>query len=176
MTMKEAIQRMVAEKIKATVLVAKVKSFQASDWTIVIDIENKTEVDGVRIRSVINSDSKGIMVEPKVGSYVLVGLIDNRIESLFVVGYSEIVKYHLNADTILLNGDTNGGLVKSEVVSNEIQGIKDEINNLKTILSAWVPVPSDGGAVLKAALSGFYTPIAPTLQAQYENNTVSHGE
>lgn len=177
MKLKEAILQLIGQSIKTNVFVGKVVSFESSDWTVEIEIENKVAIDGVRVRSVIDSVEGGILVEPKVGSYVLVCLIDNRIESLFIIGYSEIVKHVLIADEIQFNGDSNGGLVKSEVVSNEIQGLKDDINALKTALSAWIPAPGDGGAALKVAITTYAAEqLLPTIQSDYENNTVKHGE
>lgn len=172
----EAIRRIVAGQIKPAFVTGKVKSFDSSNYTITVDLNSGIDIEEVRIRSVINDQESGIFVEPVVGSFVLLGLIDNKIESLFVVGYSEVKSYKLNAELIHLNGDANGGLVKSAKVNSEINALKQELNTLKTIFSTWIPVVNDGGAALKTAVATWAgQQLNPGQAGDYENDKVKHG-
>ena len=171
----EAIRKIVKGMVTPTIIPAEVVEFHSNDWTITCKINN-LDIDEIRIKSVINTDDKGILVEPKVGSKVLLGKIDGKAEALVVLKYDSIVKYRLMADQIEFNGDEFSGIVKAEKVSDEIQSLKDEINDLKTILTTWTPVSQDGGAALKAAVSTWAgSQMTPTQQSDYENETVKHG-
>ena len=176
MTLVEAIRRIVKEQTRPEILVGKVKSFDADKWLAVIELNQGATIDEVRIKSVINSETSGIFIEPKIGSYVLVGKIENKLDSLFILGFSEVVKYQLNADLITFNGDSFGGIVKSEKIHNEIEDIKNDLNSLKQVFTTWVTVPNDGGAALKASTSAWSSQhlIIPTKDS-FENTKVKHG-
>lgn len=176
MTIQEAILRMVGSTTKPEVLIGSVKSFDSSKNLVTVELNQGGEIDEVRIQAVVNSETSGIYVEPKIGSYVLLLKIEQKIESLFVVGWSEIVSYKVMADDIQFNGDGFGGLVKSEKVADEDKKIIDEINSLKQILAAWAPTGTVAdGTALKASLASWYTPLVSSPKSQYENNKVKHG-
>jgi len=172
----EAIRRIVAGQVKSALVTGTVKSFDDSDYTVTVELNSDIEIEEVRIRSVINGEDSGILVEPAIGSYVLLGLIDNKVESLFVVGYSEVKSYKLKAELIELNGNAHGGLVKSDKVNTEDNAIKQDLNNLKTLLSSWIPVPNDGGAALKGLITTWAgQQLTTRTPGDYENETVKHG-
>ena len=67
--------------------------------------------------------------------------------------------------SIEIGGDADFA-VGFDQTKKSIDELKDDINNLKNIFSAWVPVPTDGGAALKAALAPY---IAQPIIEQIDN-------
>lgn len=173
---KDAIKAIVREELKHQVFSAKVISVDDQDQTCDVEIEGEHELYDVRLRSIIDQDNKGVIVYPSVGSYVLVGIIDNRIESSYICATSTVSKVQIMTDDIELAGDQFGGLVKAEVVNAEVNALKQEINTFKQLLTAWVPVPTDGGASLKTFVASWAGQLmTPNTQVDYENQQVKHG-
>lgn len=111
----------------------------------------------------------GDLVEPEPGSKVLLGLIGNKAEACILLFAEQTAQRHIN-------GNQNGGLVLADEVTNEINAIKGQLNQLKTILQGWVPVPNDGGAALKALLNTWTNQqMASTVSGNLQNKRVSHG-
>lgn len=82
----------------------------------------------------------------------------------------------LTEEGIDLNGNENEGLVKVNELHSEISQIKNDINNLKTLIKTWVPAPSgDGGASLKTFLTDWVSRSMriPTKEA-LQNDKVRH--
>lgn len=62
----------------------------------------------------------------------------------------------LTDDTITFNGGNNDGIPLSRNVAAQLNRVESDINTLKSLLSGWVTVPSDGGASLKTLLGTWY--------------------
>lgn len=106
---------------------------------------------------------------PELGSKVLLGLVENQRAATFLLFAERIAERRIN-------GNAHGGLVRANEVAKEFAIIQQEINALKQVLIAWVPVPSDGGAALKAASASWSAqPLMTTLSQQLQNPKVSHG-
>ncbi len=175
-TITEAIRAAVKAMIKPDLLIGKVISFDEATWTIEVELNIGAKLEDVTIKSVMNDEDSGIYVEPKVGSYVLCGLVDGKLENVTVMIYSEIVNIRFApSKKIEFRNADFGGLVKSEVTAAVDNAIKQEINKLKNIFTAWAPVVNDGGAALKAALATWSSPLAEKQKADYENKNVNHG-
>lgn len=111
--------------------------------------------------------TKGFTLIPKDGSIVIVTQLSDA--TAYVSMVSEV-------DEIYLAGEDNGGLVKVQDLVSKMNTIENDINTLKTIFSAWTPVPSDGGAALKLAAATWYAQtLTPTQVSELENKTVLHG-
>ncbi len=176
MGIKETIQLLVKDLINIQVQAGKVLCVDEKTMTCDIAIEGEPDRLDVRLTSVIDSSEKGILVVPVVGSYVLLGLIDNKEESAFVFRFSEVKSIKLIVDKIQLSGDELGGLVVSEKVTNEVNELKKEINMLKGLFSSWVVAPSDGGAVLKALVTTWAGQnLVAIKKEKIENSKVKHG-
>ena len=82
----------------------------------------------------------------------------------------------LTKEGIILNGGSFGGTVKVEQLTEHINAIERDINDLKNVFSGWVAVPQDGGAALSAAAAAWSaTPLELTQRGDYENEKVKHG-
>lgn len=178
MSIKTAILAMIKDQIVPTNYVGKIVSVDTSKLTCEVDLQTMPNVFDVRLTAAINSVEKGLIIIPKVDSIVLIARIENKIESSFVIGYTEIDTIKILPETgIELFGDGNGGLVISGKVSQQINALKNEINSLKSAFSTWIPVPQDGGASLKALITPFASAqMSQSAATDFENKKVKHGE
>jgi hypothetical protein len=170
----ESIQKIVNQSTRASIIPAVVKSFNADNWTCVIEYKN-LELDA-RTRAVINAEASGIFVEPVVGSAVLIGLIEDNINALFVVKWSEIVKYKLDAERIELNGD-GFSIVKAETLQQVMDHNAQFIQVFKNILSG-PPITEPGNGAPSALQIALNTALG-TVQwgdhSNIQNETIKHG-
>ena len=161
---------------------ADVKSVDGDTCTLII---GSLELTDVRLRAVVNSENDKIVVTPKAGSRVLAAdMSGGSYRDLVVLSYSEIEKVEvvieqttctIDKDGIVMNGGNNGGLVNIDDLVAHINAIEDDINNLKTALSGWMPVPQDGGAALKTAIATWFVqPIAKTQKSDFEDTKITH--
>lgn len=177
MTLKEAIKLLGQDPGAApTILIGEVTKFDATKWLATVKLNAGWTDDDIRVKAVINSEDSGILVEPKIGSFVLCAQIENKKESLVVIAWSEIVRFRIIADLTELNGDQFGGTVKSEVVASEIAELKSDINMLKQLIASWTPVPQDGGLALRFLLQTWSGQSLTAKNKQdFENPKVKHG-
>lgn len=70
------------------------------------------------------------------------------------------------------NGGKQGGVPLVVPLTQALQSIQNDINNLKTVFSSWTPVPNDGGAALKAAAGAWFTKQLPVTQQTDIANTL----
>lgn len=178
MSMTEAIRRMVASQIKPDVLLGIVTEFDASNWLATIKLNGGAEVDEVRVKAVINSEESGIFIEPKIGSYVLVGLIEGKVESLFIIAFSEIEKVRIKTTAIELNGDQYKGLVKLDELKANLDALKQYVLAMNTaIATALTSVGVGTAANGPAGTTAFNSAMSGQVInfQNMENTTVKHG-
>ena len=87
--------------------------------------------EDVRLRVIAeDSNNSRMLLTPKVGSCVLVADLSGGDKRDFaVVMLSEVQKVELTADEVKLNGGSNGGLVKIEELTRQLNGLIDMFNN-----------------------------------------------
>lgn len=132
--------------------------------------EVKTIADQMRVFDVrlISNNGNGVLFIPSVNSVVGVCMI-NEVEG-FVSLYSQI-------DSIQYGDGSFNGMIKVDDLVTRLNTIEQDINDLKTALSGWTPVPSDGGAALKTALASYYSSsLTETVRADLENDKITHGD
>lgn len=189
----DVIQEMIQKGMTFQVQVGTVSDIDSSEDTCTITPSNGgPDHLNAKLRSIVDSsqDSK-MVVYPKGGSKVAYVLINNDPMNTVVVAISEFdglkaemsnfllevkndgtVKF--NSPSIVFNDGNNGGLVTSQKVYDVDDTLITKMNQLVSILTAWVPVPNDGGAALKTALLPWLSSILPVAQAQYENTDIKH--
>lgn len=135
-------------------------------------LNGDAEIFGVRLQSEFNLTT-GFCLIPSIDSVVIVTFLNNKTG--YVSTFSEIAKVLVNCDEVTFNDGTNKGIVKVDPLLNKINALENEINQLKSLLSVWVPVPTDGGAALKA-ISATWSgqPITPTILNDLENTKIKH--
>ena len=165
----------------ASIITATVKAVN-SDETIIVTTGSGAEIDDVRLRSVIRNATTKIVVTPALNSAVLIGKIEDGSEYV-VVAVDEVTKVEvvlsatisimIDANGITMNGGSLDGLVKLGALLTKLNAIEDDVNNLKNVFKVWTPVPSDGGAALKGAVSTWANmAIVKTAKADLENTKI----
>ena len=111
----------------------------------------------------------GLLIIPKLKSFVYVSIVNNDEQWAFVSLYTAI-------DEIRLRGNDFGGLIKIKENIKKLNAIEKDVNKLKTAFKSWVTVPNDGGAALKTiATSWFSNEMKLTKKSDLENTKVNHG-
>lgn len=152
---------------------------------------------GVNLQANQGADC-GIWLYPEVGSFVIVGFVaegaagvvlstDKIKQAEIVIGNTSAVidadgcriktanmSADINADDIIFNGGNLNGLVKIDDLTNRLNIIEKDINNIKKVFaSGWTPVPQDGGAALKAAAAAWAAAtLTETVRGDYENTKI----
>ena len=177
---KNKIRAMTGQKTPL-LLTGKVESVSGETCTVSIGDLKLTDV---RLRSVVNGEESKLLVTPKQGSYVTLIDLSGDLRETEVIGYSEIEAIdikttgdiNINCEgTVTFNGGGNYGMAKVEAVANKLAAIENDINMLKDIFAiSWIPVPFDGGAMLKAAAASWATQkIWPTtIREDLENKKI----
>lgn len=116
----------------------------------------------------LNADkTNSFLLVPSVGGKVEVTQLSDEVAFISMVG---------DLDEIYMLGDANEGIVKVIELTQKLNNLENDINNLKAAFSAWVTVPNDGGAALKAAAASWYgASLTPTTKAEIQNSKIQHG-
>lgn len=131
----------------------------------VTPITGEADVQDVNLQANTSLDN-GIVTFPVLDSEVIVSFLSD--ENAYISLFSEI-------DEIRINNGENGGLINISDLVGKLNTVENDLNDLKTVLAAWVPVTQDGGTALKAALGTYYTEfIVPTQEAELEDTNVLH--
>jgi hypothetical protein len=150
------------------ILFAEVLSVNQTDRTCKVKaISGKadTEVENVSL-SIDRND--GEIKIPKIGSTVGVA-ISSDVDA-FVFAWSDI-------EEIIWKGGNYHGLVKVKELTQKINQLEQDNNKLKNAFNAWIVVPNDGGAGLKAAAAPWSgAAITQTQQSEIENIKMRHGD
>lgn len=158
-----------------------VSKVNVDERTVDVEIEEGVELFDIKLRTVVGGKD-GIVLLPKMGSMVAFAQVRGE-DDFILVSSSELdkiiidveVAVEITSPTVLINNGDNGGVPIESKVVEELNALQKEVNDLKTILIAWVPVPSDGGAALKTAISSWAgAPMELTAPKALENEKVKH--
>ena len=87
----------------------------------------------------------------------------------------ETNSFIINSESTIFNEGLNGGLAKVAELTQKLNNLEDDVNNLKDVFTGWTPVPSDGGAALKTAAATWAgDKLTKTEQAEIEDTTITH--
>lgn len=160
-------------------ITAEVKSVDETKMICVCVDALGNERISVRLRANIDQPN-GFVLLPKVGSSVVLGVIDSK--QFFVAMTSDVDKVLLDTDRVVIDQDTivfdqgkNGGLtITPELVkqltksSARVDGIIDAINNA-------VAIPQDGGVGLQNTMKAKLATLIDVEDfSQIENDKVKH--
>jgi len=127
------------------------------------------DIPNVRLRASEIDDDSQMLVMPKIGSAVIVGSLSGDLSDLVVLQVDKV-------ESISVNGGKLGGLIKINELINKLNAIENDINTLKQVFStAWVTVPQDGGAALKAASAAWASNTLTVTEVQdIEDDKITH--
>lgn len=121
----------------------------------------------------MTSVDDGCLMLPKEGSTVIIHMSD-RCQP-YVAMFSEV------EEIVWLGGEYDGvPIVKHPTNVNKgllkkINNLENKIKDLQNVFTTWLPVPNDGGAALKSALSTWYSaPYTLTQQEDIEHPKITH--
>lgn len=145
--------------------------------------DNDLELEDV-LFTATEENENGFILVPKKNTNVLVGLIGDDENSLYLVAIDELdqvkiktgdTELIIDSNGVIINGGNNGGLIIIQSLVTAMNGLIGEVNQLKQSMLTWVPVPQDGGSSLKAATTSWTaSQILNYVVADFENNKVKH--
>lgn len=144
-----------------------------------VDWDNKTmdakgTGDGVEYLDVILGFGYSD-IKPVAGSLCLIGIIDGQEVVTFLINAEEVELVETKAEKIVFNGGKNAGLVKVKELTEKVNALEKDLNLVKAIFAAWVPVPMDGGASLKSVIAQWAgQQLKVTQQSDIEDKIITH--
>lgn len=194
-SIKAAIQQMAGtfgqDVVKLNVGIVKSVDEDKSTCTVLVKgINESVEVPNVNLQVGV---CDGLQIIPAVDSEVLI--ITSTYNQSYIIQYSDVDKYYLqvgdsemtinNDGTMQLNDGSYDGLVKVKELTDKLNALEDDVNNLKTILqtalTTTVNEPGNGAPsafqiALNAATASWYgQQLQPTQQQDIENDRITHG-
>jgi len=106
---------------------------------------NDGELDYTDVRLVASeSESDALLVLPEVGSSVLVALMNEDINQMFVVQYSKINKVKLKIGTTALDIDENGHQLArgNEDLKSILNDFMTEVNKISVVVGTTINIPA----------------------------------
>jgi len=171
------IRRLVKPMIKIQAFAATVTSVNEDEQTVEVKtIDDGPERFDVRLTAVVKTKDTFIVAYPKVGSDVIVGIIDNNPNNCFVIQCSEITKVEWKVPETVINDGENGGLIKIEKLKADLQKYNMLWNAFFSLLNG-APIPEAGlGApsALQLALKALFTGAQLPDYNDIENEKVKH--
>lgn len=165
---RKAIRKHISDMLPVQVEYGTVKKV---DWDAkVCDV---TDNDGLIREKVLISinRSKADVKKPKVGSLVLVGLIENQDGVAFLLSIQEFEQWHLN-------GDEFGGLPNWLELQKQLEIERDRVDGIIKALNSGVAAAGsmDGGTALIASIKALLAPIVQKANySKVESKTIKHG-
>jgi hypothetical protein len=157
---------------KGTVL-GKVTNLRESELLFDLEDDNSglTYLD-VRLRPVIDG-TEGITLIPKEDTWALAVRLEDG-EDWYALAFGEVDKVTVKCEQVVFNGGTKGGLVNWPDAKVQLDKTNDVVSALLTAISSWTPVPSDGGAAFKTALTTALAGKAVGVFTGLEDTKVKH--
>lgn len=195
----------IAENIKniaktdvCTLHVAEVTAAESDTCTIKI---GETEIEGVRLTSVVNDSETKLIITPAIGSCVAVADVSNgRMTDFLVLQYSEIDSLqftigntkltintegvnidaegvNINSDAITFNGGDNGGLAIVEKIQSNFDKIKNYLTQLNTAIANGMTAIGASTAASGPTGASTFNSATASMQLTFddmENTTITH--
>lgn len=184
-----ALEQAIEEAIKASGAKFQVKQIlvgvakEVGETTCTVEREDAPTLYGVRLNAIDDDLQSYVTIYPVDGSSVIVAIIEGLKTEAVLIRCSEVaqVKLKIGKQTLIIDKDGavfNGGdngLAKVDVLTEKINALENDINQLKTAFVTWVTVPSDGGASLKLITAAWFgSALSISTQAQLEDTKIKH--
>lgn len=174
-TIDELIQALVKPLIEVQSYPAEVVSVDTDNETCKVKpIGNRSERGDVRLTGVIKNKNSRHMLVPKVGSAVVVGIMDNNPRMRFLQQYSEIEKIVIDCEEVVYNDGNNGGLVNWPDAKAELDKEKARVDAIIRVLTTWSVTPNDGGAALLTLANSQLTALQKADYDNKEDTKIKH--
>jgi hypothetical protein len=121
---------------------------------------------------------------PTVGSLAIIAIIGKETVDTILMECASIdqlevtdqtgFKVDLNEGKMTVNGDAFSGIVKAPELKSQIDKNTEIIKQIQQAFMNWTPVPNDGGAALKTAVTAL-TSLQRADLSNIENELIKHG-
>lgn len=178
--LKDSLKKLASQHGPDAIIPVTVNTVDASNFTCDCVTDDDLEIPKVLFKS-ITGGVIDVVQQPAVGSRIFIGRIADSDEWLMLkAGAIDVyhikignVEFMMDSNGIILNGGSNDGMVTLSGCVTQLNKLENDVNNLKTVFSTWVPVPNDGGAALKTTATSWYgSPLTDTINADLENPNV----
>lgn len=161
MTIRETIQRLIDEKLPVQVVVGTIQAVDETEMSCDVLVEGRPDRYQVRLRAVITDDT-GFVIVPAKESFVLLALIENRPESCFICGFSEVEYIQVKIEDTTLKIDKAGFALQrqNESLKKLLEELLDAIAQLTVPTGtgpSGVPVNAAAFTSLKQRLTNLLT-------------------
>ena len=120
----DALSTFVGKRMPTAFALGKVKSYNATNETVVItDLGSELDTYDVSLRSIVNDDTEGVVVVPKLGSMVIVGRLSDGLSVVVQFSKVERIKGKIGQLSFLI--DTNG--VHLQRGTDNLKGVLDDM-------------------------------------------------
>lgn len=144
-------------------------------------LDESAPILGVNLQA-NQSSEVGVVMFPRQDSYVIVGMLG--MCQAVVVTCDDVERVRIDVgdmsvdvseDGIAMNGGELGGMVNVQGLTDRLNAIENDINNLRTAIKS-APIGSmDGGAAFKGGLASWAgQPLSLSTNDDYEDNNVKH--
>lgn len=140
------LQELLKGVVPISLTLGEVESVDLTARTCTVTRDSAPTLYDVQLQPIVNQNN-GFCVIPEVGSKIVVGILENLQNNCFVVAVHQIQK-------IELDGQDNGGIVKVQPLSAELQRLETNMNILKT---ATLAVATALDAVIPGTSAAFNT-------------------
>jgi len=148
----------------------------------VTTISNEVELEIPDVYLQASTDN-GFILYPKVGSDVAI-LLQEKVHPI-VVMYSAVDKVLASQPLWQFNKGENGGMVKVIELTQKLNAVENDLNNLKTLLTSVLTLINGNppsAPVLGLTLATNFAPltpyttavIVPTVQTEIEDTKITH--
>lgn len=171
----EFIRKTVLRFVKMQSFEAEVVSVDKLKDTIVVKPAEGDNIPDVKLKAIISTNTKKIVLYPAVGSFVTVTLLRNSDVDYYVSQYSEVEETIINCDNIVINGGDNHGLVKIADLVTRMNLIEQKVNDVVSKFNAHTHTGvTAGGGVSGITATPVVGALTETNQAQLEDTKVKH--
>jgi hypothetical protein len=179
----QLINRILDRRLKPQSFTAEVLEVDKDNDTCKVQVPEGPELFGVRLTAIEDAHDTKAVAYPKVGSIVLVNLIENQESEAYVSKCSDIEsilvktgnhQLHIAADGSQFDDGELGGMVKAKELKTQLDKTNALVQAIADSLTQWVPVPQDGGAALKTLINSMLPGKQVGNYSDIENHKVKH--
>lgn len=175
-TVRKMLREFVADMLPSQTIVCQVVSVDEVKLTCTAtDLVGEVDLYSIRLNAAVME--KKLAIIPAVGSYILVGVINNNPQARYMISASEIDKLVVDAKiSVVINGGKNGGMCITPKLVTELEKTNQLLTGIITIINGSpITEPGNGApSALQAALNGAISGKALGDYSQVENEKVKH--
>mgnify|MGYP000278753037 CR=1 FL=1 len=163
---RKAILSIMEDKIPLNSTWCTVKAVDAAKKTcnVILDDDENLLLEEI----LLGYDKSGCVILPKLNTDVLVQFIDNTKTIGYVICVQE-------TDNVEILGSNFGEIAVTSQLRAKINALETQINNLKTIITTWIPTPNDGGLGFKTAATSWASSQITLTTLNDIKGKVKHG-